>query len=128
MTKLDTSASVCPSSRCEEGALLLGRATSEGDVRFLDQPIPVDKQFVETARAAGAPERYLRFAGSCLEGTCPQWRDGGCNVARRVEALTGDRVRDDPFPKCSIRPTCRWWRQIGSYACRSCRYILNQLG
>lgn len=117
-------AALCPSSRCEDGALLLGVVQGAG-VAFLPEPLRVDARFDAIAREGRAPERRFRFAGPCQEGRCRQWTGARCGVADRVVALMGPS--DAALPRCAIRASCRWWGQAGPPACRACRFVVTDL-
>src|SRR5215217_3594741 len=81
---------ICPSSRCEEGALLLGNVRADGTIAFADQPRVVSRTFVEAAVEAGEPEKRLRFAGPCAANSCRQWAGGKCSVPDTVARLLAD--------------------------------------
>jgi hypothetical protein len=118
----------CPSARCQEGAILLGIAGTNGVVGYLSQRLEVDRDFVTKAREGRSPERRFRFAGPCVEGDCAQWDGKRCGVIdMAVDAQQNGVVPtlDLPLPRCAIRATCRWFSQLGPKACAVCPLIVT---
>lgn len=123
---------LCPSSRCEEGATLLGVVQSDGRVGFASTRYEVTQEFVQIARAGRAPEKRFRFASTCAMKGCRQWTGERCGVidtimsdrASRADAAERDAA---PLPECSIRPQCRWFRQSGRAACAACPEVITDL-
>jgi hypothetical protein len=120
----------CPSSRCEEGAVLLGVMTAQGRLAYVHPPTDVDAAFVARETERGHPERRFRFAGPCVEGECPQWTGCGCAIAD-MAAESPVVSRSSPprgLPACSIRRSCRWFSQRGADACAVCPLIVADMG
>jgi hypothetical protein len=117
---------LCPSYRCEDGALLLGVVQPAGVVNLLNEPIAIDGTFVQTARQGRSPEARFRFAGPCHQCACRQWAGGRCGVIDKVL-----KSRSEPdvsrLPDCSIRPACRWFLQRGAAACHACPEVVTDL-
>ena len=114
----------CPSGQCEEGAQLLGVVQADGTIGYLGQPIPIDADFVATARTGRSPERRFRFTSKCVEGACQQWTGTRCGVIdKMIEAL--QPVDEATLPRCGIRSYCRWFHQNGVAACRTCRLVIT---
>ena len=119
----------CPSSTCSEGSLLLGIMTPRGTLAYLRPPMPIDAEFVERETAVGNPERRFRFAGTCVEGACPQWTGGGCAIADlAADSAPAEPHAVDSLPACSIRHSCRWFSQRGAAACSVCPLIVADMG
>jgi len=117
----------CPSSRCEEGALLLGTVRADGTIAFADAPRGVSRVFAEAAQAAGEPEKRFRFAGPCVAQRCRQWSEGKCAVPDTVAKLLADVVHDHTAPAhCAIRATCRWFAQSSYAACDICPLVTTE--
>lgn len=123
---------LCPSSRCRDGALLLGIVGSDGIVGYVRPPLRVGAEFVEAAEQARTPEHRFRFAAPCLEKGCVHWSGTRCDVIDQAEAAStvtaADRYEDSSLPDCDLRPSCRWFEQIGVRACSVCPQIFNFLG
>ncbi len=119
---------LCPSARCEDGAVLVGVVGREGTIGYLSPRVLIDPEFVRTAKEGRSPERRFRFAQPCVEAGCVQWTGSQCGVIDRVmDEVGGGATRDFPLPKCSIRPDCRWFSQSGSAACRVCPLVITDL-
>ncbi len=118
---------LCPSSRCEPGAILLGVVQADGRVGFLKQLMVVDQEFADIAREGRAPEKRFRFSSPCLKAACKQWTGSRCGVIDDVSECVGDDQRLDGLPECSIRPQCRWYRQNGAEACSVCPLVVTDL-
>ena len=115
---------LCPSSRCERGAVLLGIVLPDGRVAFAADRIVVDDGFVKAAREGRSPESRLRFAAPCVRGGCRQWTGSRCGVIDRVTAADPPPAAPD-LPDCSIRPHCRWYLQSGAAACAVCPEVIT---
>lgn len=118
---------LCPSSRCEKGNILLGLVRGDGTVGFLGEHMTLSDDFVEIARQGRRPERRFRFASTCAQGACRQWKDGRCGVIGEVLGAVPARRRTKRLPQCSIRPQCRWFRQEGEKACAVCPLVITDL-
>lgn len=117
---------LCPSSRCQPGAILLGIVLSDGSVAFAKDRIAVDGAFVENARQGRAPESRFRFSTPCASSGCQQWTGNRCGVIDSVLDQVGRTGLADSLPECSIRGQCRWFDQSGSRACSICDRIVTE--
>jgi hypothetical protein len=122
---------LCPSSRCEEGATLLGIVLPGGRVAFAKDRIVVDEGFVQNATREGshAPETRFRFSNPCARGACHQWTGSRCGV---IDSVLGEAHQAGhappsgaPLPECSIRGECRWFEQSGAAACAVCDLVVT---
>jgi hypothetical protein len=117
----------CPSSRCEEGALLLGNVRADGTIAFAAEPRLVSHDFVVAAQAAGEPEKRFRFAGPCVTQRCHQWSGGKCSVPDTVARLLADFTHAQAAPvHCAIRSECRWFAQSSYAACEICPLVTTE--
>lgn len=116
---------LCPSARCEPGAILLGIVGRDGRVGYLSTRMVVDEHFVENASRGREPEKRFRFAQPCVEGGCGYWRDGRCDVVEGVVAQAEPLAA--PLPRCSIRSECRWFAQRGPDACTVCPVVVTNV-
>ena len=125
---------LCPSSRAEAGAVLLGIVSPDGKIAYLTPQMRISADFVETSRQGRSPEKRFRFSGPCVEGNCAQWTGTRCGVidaalenadSMHLRANSPDAVSDQLLPNCSIRQRCRWFSQHGRQACRVCPYIIT---
>jgi hypothetical protein len=91
---------LCPSSRCEEGATLLGVVQSDGRVGFASRRYEVTQEFVQIARAGRAPEKRFRFASTCAMKGCRQWTGERCGV---IDTIMSDRACRAPTPAGATR-------------------------
>ena len=126
----DDRAYLCPSSNCEEGAILLGIVAPSGVVGYVSPQTRVGPTFVRAAEAfeGARPEQRFRFAGRCIEGGCAQWTGSRCGVVDRVTTAREEAEVELPegsLPRCTIRPSCRWFAQSGAEACRVCPYVIT---
>lgn len=123
---------LCPSSRCQEGAILLGIVLSNGSVAFAKDRIVVDGAFVQNATAEGSrpPENRFRFSSPCVKGGCHQWTSSRCGVIDSVledaHAQHYQPHADLPLPECSIRNSCQWFEQMGADACAVCDMVVTE--
>lgn len=121
----------CPSGRCEEGAILLGIVGGEGVLGYIRPRIEVDAAFCREAHKETRPETRFRFAQQCVEGRCVQWTGSRCGLIHRVlESPKGAKIAETSstfLPECVIRPSCRWFAQVGVKACSVCPWIVHSL-
>src|SRR5829696_2703093 len=120
---------LCPSARCEEGAILLGIVGKDGVVGYVSPLIRVDKDFVRQAYKGRTPEKRFRFSQPCIERGCLQWTDSRCGVIDRAlqakEEANATNTAIDVLPNCTIRPRCRWFAQVGHRACTVCPLVVT---
>ena len=122
----------CPSSRLQEGALLLGIVLEDGTVAFTKDRIPVDEAFVQNATAVGSrpAESRFRFSSPCAKGACRQWTGSRCGVIDLVlsdaRAQNHQSPADASLPSCAIRSDCRWFNQNGAEACEVCVFVVTE--
>jgi hypothetical protein len=123
---------LCPSSHCKEGAILLGIVLADGSVAFAKDRIVVDRDFVQNATRDGshAPETRFRFSSPCAQGACHQWTGSRCGVIDSVlsEVQTAGYIpsAEAALPECSIRQQCRWFSQTGAAACAVCDLVVTE--
>jgi hypothetical protein len=79
---------------------------------------------VAAARPA-RPAEVLRVAAPCMGGGCVHFDGSNCKLAARVTSML-DPVVSGP-PRCTIRPSCRWFRQEGRAACLRCPQVITEL-
>jgi hypothetical protein len=130
MPAVSTNAYVCPSSRCEEGAVVLGVIDAKGVVGYISPALPVYAEFVNQSCGDGSLERRFRFAAACQEKGCQNWIEGQCaviedalRVAGNIPSIEGST--ESNLPRCSIRRSCRWFAQRGPDACGICPLLFN---
>lgn len=116
---------MCPSSKAQTGAQLLGVRQDDGTVAILPQPLRIDESFLELASAAAPAEQRFRFTNKCVESGCAQWTGTRCGVADKVLSVIDVLLISDELPECGIRPQCRWFRQNGRDACKACPFVVT---
>jgi hypothetical protein len=117
---------LCPSARCEPGAVLLGVVQADATVAFLPPGFVVDEGFVQIARQGRNPESRFRFSNRCVEAACRQWQDGRCTIPERVRERL-DTLPAGDLPECAVREQCRWHRQDGAAACALCPLVITDV-
>jgi len=125
----DSKPLLCPSSRCEDGARLIGIVQRDGTVAFTPDDLRVDADFVKIARQGRKPESRFRFAGPCHRAHCAHWTGERCGVVDAVLHHVSETamVINPSLPSCSIRSVCRWFEQSGSDACRACPLVITEI-
>jgi hypothetical protein len=125
----------CPSYIAKPGADLFGIVNPDGKVAYLDEPVKIDKTFVDAAKAheeetGKAAEERFRFSGKCIQGGCSQWSHAhaSCSlVGRVIEAMNKKAEREELLAPCAIRTNCRWYAQQGALACANCNEIVRSV-
>jgi len=106
---------------------LLGIVGSDGRVQYAANKIVIDEEFVKVASVGRTPEKRFRFSNSCVESRCKQWKDHHCSVLDKIiDFPLPKREEDSRLPICSIRPSCRWFRQDGAHACSVCPWVITE--
>ena len=122
---------LCPSSRCEEGNILLGIVNAEGRIDFIPERFEIDANFVAAAREGRPPEQRFRFSSPCLKRGCEKWDGERCGVAKILHQRGPELLPPEPasaLPRCSIRPRCRWHGEYGDSICFTCSWVITERG
>lgn len=117
---------MCPSSKAQLGAQLLGVRQEDGTVAILPQPLRIDESFLEKANEPSHAEQRFRFTNKCIESGCTQWNGERCGVADRVLSLLDHLPIKQELITCAIRPQCRWFLQSGKEACQACPFVITE--
>lgn len=67
------------------------------------------------------PTQVFRYAARCEESRCAQYDKGCCSLGRRIAEMLPEVTAT--LPSCQIRPTCRWYAEIGRPACLRCPQV-----
>jgi len=118
---------LCPSSTCQENAILIGIVMRDGRVAFSSDQIIINKEFIQIARRGRSPEKRFRFGGLCVKSGCNQWTGSRCGVIDTIIESTGENNETVSLPDCSIRSECRWFYQSGANACAVCPDVITDL-
>ena len=118
---------LCPSSTCQEDAILIGIVMRDGRVAFSSNQIIIDKEFVQIAHEGRSPEKRFRFGGLCVKAGCNQWTGSRCGVIDTIIESTSENNETAFLPNCSIRSQCRWFNQSGADACAVCPDVITDL-
>lgn len=118
---------MCPSARCESGAILVGIVKKEGRVSYFNQKLIVDEQFVQIAKLGRTPEKRFRFANVCMKSNCRQWTGKACGIIESIINESSKLNTTTELPDCSIRSQCRWYKQCGAKACAECPFIITDV-
>lgn len=116
---------LCPSSKAQDGARLIGIRQDDGTVAILPQPLQINEDFILEANRSSRAEQKFRFTNKCVESGCTQWTGSRCGVADKVISVIHDLPVQEALPDCGIRPQCRWFRQNGPDACRVCPFVIT---
>lgn len=122
---------LCPSSRCEDGHVLLGIVNAQGRIDFIAERIAIDADFVAAAREGRPPEQRFRFSSPCLKRGCEKWDGERCGVARILHERAPHLLPPEPdaaLPHCSIRANCRWHGEYGGSICSACSWVITERG
>ncbi len=124
-------AKLCPSSRCEDGNILLGLVNAEGRIDFIPQRVEIDAEFVAIAKQGRPPEQRFRFSSPCLKRGCEKWDGERCGVAKILHERGPELLPPESapaLPRCSIRPDCRWYGEYGDSICFTCSWMITERG
>lgn len=71
------------------------------------------------------PTQVFRYAARCEESRCAHHDGARCGLGARIAAML-DPVTDS-LPSCQIRPSCRWYAEVGGEACRRCPQVVTSI-
>lgn len=97
---------------------------SEPRVAYLEKGVAVTPEMLEKAGEV-SPTRVLRFAGTCANSACGQFKNGGCRLGKDI--LQGLKPVADRIPACTIRATCRWFAENGPDICLRCARVVTSV-
>ncbi|MEJ2467598.1 MAG: hypothetical protein P8Y51_00745 [Campylobacterales bacterium] len=115
---------MCPSAAFTPHSLMLGVLNTNGATDFLDGPVPLTEDMLQTLRHMHDPEKHFRFTARCHSRGCVQWSDGKCSAASALMRNVPE-VRSPHFDDCGITSSCRWRAQEGEAVCGFCKYIVR---
>ena len=124
----NTDIQLCPSSRPEmKQSKIFGIITGTFEnptVKYLKEPITTPNE-ITTLPLPVAPTEMFRFVAPCVQKKCHHFKEGECGVAKRIVERIPSTEDKQIEIKCSIRPSCRWWKQEGWNACKKCPLIVT---
>jgi hypothetical protein len=116
----------CPSAQPDwEGGMVLGvvLGTAESPrLAHLEVLQPVTDELMALASPV-SPTEVFRIAAPCLGSGCTHFDGTDCRLVQRLVTLLPPVV--EVLPPCSLRPSCRWWRQEGKAACLRCPQVVT---
>jgi hypothetical protein len=88
------------------------------------KPIGVTDDLLKLAGPV-APTEVFHFAGPCAGKACQHFQQetGDCRLMAKTVKFV-PKVQDK-LPPCTIRPSCKWWRQEGRDACYRCLQVAS---
>ena len=118
---------VCPSAQPDMAdAKVFGVMTgTEQDglrLAYLDEAVPATPDILQASGSVAPPE-VMRIAAPCMGNGCMHFDGTNCMLATRIATMLDPVVGS--LPRCSIRPTCRWFRQEGAAACLRCPQVVT---
>lgn len=118
---------LCPSSRAQTGARLLGIRQEDGRVAILPEPLKIDESFIDISNQLAHAEQQFRFTNKCVESGCKQWTGQRCGVSDNLIQASQFLKLDNSLPECGIRAQCRWYNQNGAAACNICPLVITEV-
>jgi hypothetical protein len=116
----------CPSAQPDmEGATIfgvIGGSVEEPRVEYLKQNAVVDPSVLGHLGNL-QPTHVFRFSAKCEEYRCAHFNGQRCTLAQRIVAKLEPVV--DVLPPCVVRPSCRWFAEVGAEACRRCPQVVT---
>ena len=118
---------LCPSSTGDTpNAQIIGFIGKDGIVGAISTPIALTDEL--RLSVGPQPERMFRIASPCTASECANWENQECGLIGRMrQEFERQRATPEtagPLPRCGIRGTCVWWRQIGPNACQVCPHVV----
>ena len=117
----------CPSAPAEAAGShafgVVGGTVEEPRVAYLRESIPVSAELLAASKPI-TPNEVLRTAAPCAEKQCAHFHADKCMLAASIVARLPIVVSRPP--PCSLRSTCRWWRQEAVAACLRCPQVVTR--
>ena len=103
---------------------VIGGSVEEPRVAYLKESAVVD---VSSFGKLGTlqPTHVFRFAARCEEHRCAHYNGQRCTLIQHIVEKLDPVV--DLLPPCLVRPTCRWFAEVGSEACRRCPQVITMI-
>jgi hypothetical protein len=117
--------STCPSAQADEDAIVMGvvgRRHGAAAASMLPRQLPLEA-IAHLLPPSVPVTDMVRLGAPCAERRCGHFADGCCGLAARIVAELPEMAEVSP---CSLRPSCRWWRQEGAAVCRRCAQITDE--
>lgn len=118
----------CPSAQPDmQGAVLIAvRESTDAacQIAYLEKTVAISDDLLAKVGPV-EPTEVLRFAAPCEEMACRHFDGSNCRLATRIVQILPAVV--DTLPRCTIRGTCRWYRQEGRPACLRCPQIITRV-
>lgn len=119
---------LCPSAQPDmEDARIFGvvAGTAEAPrVAYLKQSAAVPDEMLDQLDGL-EPTQVFRYSARCEESRCAQYCEGRCSLGQRIADLLPPVT--DALPSCQIRPSCRWYAEIGGAACLRCPQVITMV-
>ena len=116
----------CPSAQPDmEGARvfgIIGGSVEEPRVAYLKKGAAVGPSVLKKL-ANVQPTHVFRFSAKCEERRCAHFNGQRCTLAQRIVEQLDPVV--DTLPPCLVRPTCRWFAEVGAEACHRCPQVVT---
>lgn len=71
------------------------------------------------------PTQVFRYAARCDESRCTHHDGARCALGARIATMLAPVT--DSLPSCQIRPSCRWYAEVGGEACRRCPQVVTSI-
>jgi hypothetical protein len=71
------------------------------------------------------PTQVFRFAARCEESRCAHHDGDRCALGARIAKMLAPVT--DSLPSCQIRPSCRWYAEVGGEACLRCPQVVTAI-
>jgi hypothetical protein len=118
----------CPSAQPDmEHARVFGvvGGTAEAPrVAYLKAEAAVTPELAERIGAL-EPTQVFRYAARCEESRCAHHDGDRCALGARIAAMLAPVT--DSLPSCQIRPSCRWYAEVGGEACLRCPQVVTSI-
>lgn len=101
---------------------VIGGSAAQPRMRPLAKPLPLSAELLALAGPV-APTEVFRIAAPCAQHGCRHFGQGSCHLAGKVVDLLPAVVERLPF--CTMRASCRWFRQEGRAACIRCPQVVT---
>jgi len=119
---------MCPSAQPDmEDARIFGVVAGTAEqprLAYLKQSAVVTDEMLENLGDL-EPTQVFRYAARCEESKCAQFDKGCCSLGKRIADLLPPVT--ESLPSCQIRPTCRWYVEIGGAACLRCPQVVTRV-
>jgi hypothetical protein len=101
---------------------IIGGSVEPPRVEYLKESAAIDASVFDKL-ANVQPTHVFRFSAKCEEYRCAHYNGRRCILGQRIVDKLDPMI--DMLPPWLVRPTCRWFAQLGAAECQRCPQVVT---